>query len=62
MNPLQLQVENGLAPLEKNGFTLLDITPQKIKVRQFAWLPDQPLDAIDSLQPIEVFEIPRPIL
>ena len=36
---------------EKNGFTLLDITPDGVTVRLFAWKTGEPLEAIDSLEP-----------
>ncbi|MCB1680010.1 MAG: alkaline phosphatase D family protein [Halioglobus sp.] len=56
----QLVLEQHFAPLEKNGFSLLDVTPARIDVRMFAWRPPQPLAAIDTLQPFHRFTIERP--
>jgi hypothetical protein len=59
MTPVQLEVGEGMAPIEKNGFTVLDITAREIMVKQFAWLPDQPLEHIDTMEPVEEFVIAR---
>lgn len=48
------------APLEKNGFTLIDATPSKLTIRQFAWREPDPVSAIDTLEPYSTFEIERP--
>ena len=45
--------------LEKNGFTLLDVTPEEVTVRLFAWKSGEPLEAIDALEPYHVFAIRR---
>jgi hypothetical protein len=58
--PVSLQAEERASPIEKNGFTILDIDPDSINVRQFAWLPEDGLDAIDSLQPFSEFTLNRP--
>ena len=42
---------------EKNGFTLLDITPGEVTVRLFAWKTGEPVDAIDTLQPYHTYTI-----
>jgi hypothetical protein len=44
--------------IEKNGFTLLDVTPDDVQVRLFAWR-DEPLERIDSLEPYHTAEIRR---
>lgn len=54
-----LTMEEALRPTEKNGFTLLDITPQSITCRIFTWRPPQPLDEIDTMAPAAVYEIVR---
>jgi len=45
--------------LERNGFTLFDVTPERIEVRQFCWRPPEPIEAIASLQPHATFSIER---
>lgn len=45
---------------EKNGFTLLDITPSDVTIRLFAWRSGEPLEAIDSLEPYHTTSIRRP--
>lgn len=47
------------APLEKNGFTLVDATPDELVVRQFAWREPDALDAIDTLEPFSTQIIKR---
>ena len=42
---------------EKNGFTLLDITPGEVTVSLFAWKTGEPLEAIDTLQPYHTYSI-----
>jgi hypothetical protein len=51
---------DGPAPVERNGFTLLDVTRDRILVRQFAWREPMPVAAIATLQPFATFAIPRP--
>lgn len=57
--PSKLIVEESLSPLENNGFTLLDFDPDKIRVRQFAWHKTRPVEAIDSLNPVNEFTLSR---
>jgi hypothetical protein len=44
---------------ERNGFTLFDVTPDHIEVRQFRWRPPEPLAAIAALEPSATFRITR---
>ena len=44
--------------LEKNGFTILDVTPDAVRIRLFAWR-DEPLERIDRLEPYHSAEIRR---
>lgn len=44
---------------EKNGFTLLDIEPDTITVRLFAWKTGEPEGNIDSLAPYHSYTIRR---
>jgi hypothetical protein len=50
---------SGATPVEKNGFTLLDVEGDRITVRQFAWREPDPVTAISSLQPFATFQIRR---
>ncbi len=50
--PSQLKVDEALAPLEKNGFTLLDFDVNRVRVRQFGWDKTQAVAEIDSLEPL----------
>lgn len=53
-----VQLEEVFPPLEKNAFTIIDVTPEKIVVQLFAWRPPDPIEAIDTLQPAFTFELP----
>ncbi|MBN7797575.1 hypothetical protein [Parahaliea mediterranea] len=57
--PSQLVLDQAFAPLEKNGFSLLDITPEKIDVRMFAWRPPESAEKIGHLQPFHRYSIAR---
>ncbi len=57
--PTNLQVEERVSPIEKNGFTILDVDPDSVNVRQFAWLPQDGLETIDDLQPFSEFRLNR---
>ena len=47
-----LKLESPAPISERNGFTILDITPDDIRVRLFAWRRETAsVDAIDQLQP-----------
>jgi len=60
LTPGSLDVDEGLPCLEENGFTLLDVTPDSITVRFFRWSNrEDPIEAIDSLQPFRVTELQR---
>ena len=45
--------------LEKNGFTLLDVTRDEVTVRLFAWKSGEPVEAIDALEPYHTYAIKR---
>ena len=57
--PSSVEVEERVHPVENNGFSILDIDTDSIEVKQFAWLPAQGLDVIDSLQPFSTFKLSR---
>jgi len=53
-------MEEALRPTEKNGFTVIDVTPQVIICQVFTWRPPQTMEEIDTMAPAAVYEIPRP--
>ena len=57
--PISLELQERVSPIEKNGFSILDIDPDSIEVRQFSWLPAQGLAALDDLQPFSTFKLSR---
>ena len=57
--PQLLSVEEVVKPIEKLGFSILDITKNNIKVRQFAWRPPEEETHIDTLQPFSTIQISR---
>jgi len=57
--PLGMEIEERTSPIENNGFTLLDINPESIEVKQFAWHESQGTNQIDTLQPIVEFKLNR---
>jgi hypothetical protein len=48
-----------LSPVEKNGFTIIDVTPDKLVFKLFTWRPPQAVTDIDSMTPALVYEVPR---
>jgi len=44
---------------EKNGFTVVDITPAEVEVSLFAWKTGEPEDGIDTLAPYHRYTIRR---
>jgi phosphodiesterase/alkaline phosphatase D-like protein len=57
--PERLRTEDRLLTEERNGFTLVDFTPDSIEVRQFRWRPPEPVAAIASLEPFGTYRIQR---
>lgn len=59
--PAHLDVDEQVKPIEQHGFTIVDFTPDKMVLRQFKWdVSDQPVEAIDTLQPFHESELVRP--
>jgi hypothetical protein len=48
-----------MSPVEKNGFTIIDVTPDKLIFKLFTWRPPQAVTEIDSMTPALVYEVPR---
>ncbi|KLN63419.1 alkaline phosphatase D family protein [Vibrio sp. VPAP30] len=51
-------VNTALPPTEKNGFTIMDITPEKITCSLYTWRPPQDVREIDTMKPTIVYEVP----
>ncbi len=54
-----LDAEEWVAPLEENGFTLLDFDADGVRLSFFRWRPEQGVEAIDTLEPFRTLELPR---
>ena len=54
-----LAAEELVPPIEENGFSLLEVTPDTVELSQFCWTPDQGEAALDTLEPFHVQTIPR---
>jgi hypothetical protein len=52
-------MEQAMKPLEKNGFTIIDVTPEKMTFSLFTWRPQEPEEAIVAMQPALVYEVSR---
>jgi hypothetical protein len=51
--------QEALKPTEKNGFTIIDVTPEKVTFTQYVWRPPQTVSEIDTMKPALVYEVPR---
>jgi hypothetical protein len=60
MPPVGLDVDQGLEPIEENGFLLADFDPESVVLRYFRWDAKQPVDAIETLQPFRVTTLKKP--
>lgn len=58
--PADLTVSQPLEPLEKNGFTIIDLTRNTMTFRFFAWRPPQSIDAIATMEPVHTVTIEQP--
>ena len=52
-------MDEVLKATEKNGFSIIDVTPDKITFTVFMWRPPQPVEEIDSMEPALVYDVPR---
>jgi hypothetical protein len=55
-----LEVEEWVEPIEENGFTLLDFTPEGVTLSLFRWREAEGPDALDRLVPFRRIELARP--
>jgi len=49
----------ALKPAEKNGFSIIDVTPERLTFTVFTWRPPQPVEAIDTMKPALVHKVSR---
>ncbi len=52
-------MDEVLKVTEKNGFSVIDVTPDKITFTVFMWRPPHPVVEIDTMKPVLVYEVPR---
>jgi len=57
--PDDLSVDIKLEPLEKNGFSIIKITKEKVDISMYAWRPKDGVENIHELKPILQKEINR---
>jgi len=55
--PVDIDMEQKLKPVEKNGFVIVDITEEKIVISFYAWREPEPVESIDTLQAYHVLEL-----
>ena len=59
MPSLTLDAEEWVKPIEENGFTLLDFTPDAVRISLFRWKPQYGVDAIARLEPFWTKDLRR---
>jgi hypothetical protein len=52
-------MDEVLKVTEKNGFSVIDVTPERLTFQIFMWRPPQPVEEIDTMNPALVYEVPR---
>jgi hypothetical protein len=57
--PTALEIEEGLKPLEKNGFSIIDFTEDRIEGQFFSWKIGEPEERLDNLKPFHRFTLAR---
>ena len=56
-----LDVQEALAPVEENGFCIVDFTPERITLRYFRWkFRRDSIELIANLEPFRTTELIRP--
>ncbi len=54
---LTVEMDQALPISEKNGFTIVDVTPEKMTFRLFTWRPPQAVEQIDTMDPVITYEV-----
>ncbi|MYF70440.1 MAG: hypothetical protein F4181_10975 [Proteobacteria bacterium] len=57
--PTGIELEAGLDPLEKNGFSIIDFTEDRVEGQMFNWKMGEPVENLDNLQPFHRFTAAR---
>jgi hypothetical protein len=52
-------MDEALKATEKNGFTVIHVTPDKLVFTIFMWRPPRPVGEIDTMKPALVYEVSR---
>lgn len=55
--PTAITMDEHFPPLEKNGFTIMDVTPHRMGFAFYAWRPPQAVAEIAGLNPVYGFQI-----
>lgn len=55
-----MEIDEGLAPVEKNGFTILDFSEDRVDGLFFQWKMGEPEELLDDLKPFHQFTFNRP--
>jgi hypothetical protein len=59
-HPEALDIRDVAKMEERNGFSIVDVYPDRIDVQQFRWRPPEPIAAIAALQPSHRYTNQRP--
>lgn len=59
-HPAVLEIRDLAKMEERNGFSIVDVSRDRIEVKQFRWRPPEPIEAIAGLQPSNTYVIERP--
>ncbi len=57
--PTDMLAKEYQSPLEKNGFTIIDVSRDSISLEMYAWRPPESADNIDSMTPLNRIVIKR---
>lgn len=57
--PTAIEMKEKFPPLEKNGFLIVDIYPDEMEIKFYAWRQPDPVSAIDDLKPHHVVTLKR---
>lgn len=58
--PTALTVDAGDQPVERNGFTIIDVEPERMTFRLFGWNDKDGPDAIDTMEPWRILQVATP--
>jgi hypothetical protein len=59
--PTGIELDAGLDPLEKNGFSIIDFTDDRLDGQMFSWKMDEPEERLESLKPFHQFSATRSV-